>query len=77
MVREMSNLKRSVHGLLAASLLIYIATGYGITEFRTVDPLTFHLLNKVISLRLHEAMGLPFLALLLVHIYLSFIKKED
>jgi Ni,Fe-hydrogenase I cytochrome b subunit len=75
-VREMAELKRIVHGLLALSLLVYIITGYGITEFRTVEPLTFRIVNKAISLKIHEALGIPFLALLLVHIYLSILKKE-
>jgi Ni,Fe-hydrogenase I cytochrome b subunit len=76
-VREMADLRRTVHWLLAASLLVYVITGYGITEFRTVTPLTFGIANKVISMKLHEVLGLPFLALLLVHIYLSFMKKRE
>ena len=73
----MTDLRRTVHWLLAASLLVYIITGYGLTEFRTVTPITFGIANKVISMKLHEALGLPFLVLLLAHIYLSFMKKKE
>ena len=72
----MAELKKTVHWLMVLSLLVYIITGYGITEFRTVTPLTFGIFNKVISMKIHEVLGLPFLVLLLAHVYLSLIKKD-
>jgi cytochrome b subunit of formate dehydrogenase len=73
----MVELKRAVCGILALFLIVYVVTGYGITEFRTVEPLTFGIVDKVISMKLHEALGIPFLIVLLAHIYLSFLRKEE
>jgi hypothetical protein len=51
-----------------ALLLFTLLTGYGITEFRLISPLTFGVLNKAVAQRLHAYTELPMLALLLVHI---------
>ena len=49
-------------------LLLTLLTGYGISEFRIVTPLTFELLNKAVAQRLHSYTEIPLLVLLLVHI---------
>jgi hypothetical protein len=56
-------------GWAAMALLIFTAlTGYGISEFRIVSSLTFGLLNKVVSHRLHHYTEVPMLVLLIAHV---------
>ena len=60
-------------GLLALVLL----SGYGISEFRIVTPLTFGLLNKATSQHLHELLGVPLIVLLLLHLGASYLTRRD
>lgn len=69
-------IKRTVHWLLAGGLIIYIVTGFGITEWQTVEPWTLGLLGKAESQKIHNAIEIPFVALLAVHLYLSLIKRK-
>jgi hypothetical protein len=47
--------------------LAYLLTGAGITQFRVIEPLTFGLLSKNRSFRLHESLLAPFLLLVSLH----------
>jgi len=38
--------RSTVHWLLTALVIVYLITGFGITEYRIVEPLTFGLLTK-------------------------------
>jgi hypothetical protein len=49
-------------------LLLTILTGYGITAFRIVTPLTFGLVNKASAQSWHEWIDLPLLLILAVHV---------
>ena len=61
--------KGIVHWSLLALVVLYFVTGFGITEFRTVETLTFGLLTKTLSFKLHNNLWIPFLILLILHIY--------
>ncbi|MGA3056691.1 MAG: hypothetical protein ABSE70_01445 [Candidatus Limnocylindrales bacterium] len=54
--------------LSLALVLLTTLTGYGITQFRVVDPLTAGLVGKAVSQRWHESVGLLVLAALAVHV---------
>ena len=54
--------------LLLAAILLYLASGLGISEYRTVQHLTFGLLTKQTAFRLHNALLAPFIALLVLHV---------
>lgn len=58
-----------IHWSLLALVVLYFVTGFGITEFRTVETLTFGLLTKTLSFKLHNNLWIPFLLLLILHIY--------
>jgi len=58
-----------VHWLLLALVVLYFVTGLGITEYRTVESLTFGLLTKTLSFKAHNILWIPFLVLLVLHIY--------
>jgi len=59
-------------GWAAALLLLFtVLTGYGITAFRTVTSLTFGILGKATSQRLHHYTDIPLLVFLIAHIGLA------
>jgi len=61
--------KRIVQWLLLAVIILYGITGFGITEYRTVELLTFGLLSKSLSFEIHNNLLIPFIVLLGLHIY--------
>jgi cytochrome b subunit of formate dehydrogenase len=64
------NLARQVvHWLLVAVMVLYLLTGFGITEFRVVESVTFGLLSKNLAFNLHNNLLIPFIVLLILHIY--------
>jgi hypothetical protein len=60
--------KKGLDWALFGMTLVYVLTGFGITQFRVIEPLTFGLLSKNLSLRLHESLLAPFLLLLSLHV---------
>lgn len=68
--------KKTIHWLLAVLVILYLVTGFGITEFRTVEALTFGLLTKNVAFKIHNNPWIPFIILLGLHIFLSLIKKR-
>jgi len=65
------NPRRVVGWLLLAFSLLLVITGLGITEFRTVEAVTFGLLPKALSFQLHSLLWIPFLVILAGHLLLS------
>jgi cytochrome b561 len=62
--------KKTIHWLLTVVVIIYLLTGFGITEFRIVEPLTFGLLTKSLAQKIHINLEIPFIVLLVLHIWL-------
>jgi cytochrome b subunit of formate dehydrogenase len=62
--------KSTVHWLLTVLVIVYLITGFGITEYRIVEPLTFGLLTKSLAQRIHISIEIPFIILLVLHIWL-------
>ena len=52
-------------------ILLTLLTGYGITQWKIVDTLTFGLLGKAASQRWHESVGLLAALLLSLHILIA------
>jgi hypothetical protein len=68
-----------VRWLLLAAILLYVITGFGITEYRIVESLTFGLLTKNMAFRIHDGLVIPSAILLFLHIcfpYIFRIKKQ-
>jgi cytochrome b subunit of formate dehydrogenase len=64
------NLARQVvHWLLLAVIALYLLTGFGITEYRIVEHLTFGFLTKNLAFNIHNNLLIPFIILLGLHIY--------
>lgn len=68
-VLKQSLAKRIVQWLLLAVIILYGITGFGITEYRAVELLTFGLLSKSLSFKIHNNLLIPFIVLLGLHIY--------
>ena len=64
-------IKRIIRWSLALVAVAYLVTGFGITEFRTVEDLTFGLLTKPWAFRIHTNLEIPFITLLSLHVLLS------
>ena len=60
---------RVVHWLLVAVLALYVVTGFGITQYRIVEQVTFGLLSKPLAFKIHDNLLIPFIVLLVLHIY--------
>jgi hypothetical protein len=67
--------KISIHLLLILIIILFIVTGFGITNFRIIESLTLGLLSKPVSYQLHTSLIIPFIILLTLHIVLSLSKK--
>ena len=67
----MKSIKRIVRWSLITALLLYAISGFGITEYRIVEPLTFGLLTKPLAFKLHDYIFIPFGILLALHIFLA------
>lgn len=69
--------KRIIHWLLLIAVVLYLVTGFGITQFRTVETITFGLLTKSLSFKIHDNLLIPFVTLLGLHIFLSYLKFKN
>jgi thiosulfate reductase cytochrome b subunit len=63
-------LLKVVHWSLLVLAVLVVVTGLGITEYRTVEVLTFGLLGKALAFKLHLWLWAPFLVLLVLHVLL-------
>jgi len=68
--------KRTIHWLLTVVVIIYLLTGFGITEYRIVESLTFGLLTKSLAQRIHINLEIPFIILVVLHIWLLPLLKR-
>jgi len=68
--------RRSIHWILTALVIVYLITGFGITEYRIVEPLTLGLLTKSLAQRIHINIEIPFIIFLVLHIWLLPLLKH-
>jgi len=68
--------KRIIHWSLLIVTVIYFITGFGISEFRTVEALSFGLLTKSLAFKMHNSLWIPFIVLLVLHIVFALIRKR-
>jgi len=65
--------KKAVHIILMILIVVVIVSGLGITYYRSIEYITGGLLDKTLSFQLHTLIFLPFLLVLLVHLFFSWI----
>jgi len=68
--------QRTIKWLLLAVTVLFIITGFGITDFRVVETITLGWLSKSLAFRLHDDLWLPFLVLLVLHVCLPLIFRK-
>lgn len=68
---------RIVHWSLAVVAIIFLVSGFGISEFRVVETITLGLLTKNLAFRIHEMLWIPFVILLILHMYQSISRKKN
>jgi hypothetical protein len=68
-------IKKAIAWLLLATALLFLLTGFGIVYPDLVGPLTLGILYKGLSIRLHDVLWAPFLALLIAHLAFRYMKK--
>jgi len=69
--------KVTIHWLLTVVIIVYLITGFGITEYRIVEPLTFGLLTKSLAHKIHMNLEIPLIILLILHICLPPILRHS
>jgi len=65
-----------VHWLLLIFIIIYIISGLGILYFQIIQPLSFGLLSKALSYKIHLYLLIPFAVLLILHIIIVLMKRR-
>jgi cytochrome b subunit of formate dehydrogenase len=68
--------KRTTHWLLLVVTVLFLITGFGISEFRVVETITLGWLTKSWALRLHDNLWIPFVVLLILHVCLPLVLKS-
>ena len=69
------SLTKLTHWLLLIAVLLYIITGLGITQYQTIEKLTFGLLTKSLAFRIHSGLLIPFIILLVAHVWFVLGKR--
>ena len=67
--------KNIIHWLLLVVIIVYLISGFGITEFRVVEALTSGLLTKKLSFKIHDYVLAPLLILLSLHMFMSLFSR--
>jgi hypothetical protein len=57
-------------------LALYLISGFGITEFRIVEFLSFGVFSKNIAFILHNSLLIPMLILLILHIVQGYLSRK-
>ncbi len=60
--------RAAIRYVLLMLTAIYLISGLGITQWQIIEPLTFGLLTRNLSSRIHDFLLVPFVILLLVHV---------
>ena len=63
--------KKTIHILLTILTILFVISGLGITNYQIVEPITFGLLSKSLSQKIHLNLTIPFVILLIIHLYLT------
>ena len=67
--------RKIIRWALLIVILMYAITGFGITEFRTIEAVTFGLLTKPLSFKMHDYLVYPMAILLFLHVALPIILR--
>jgi cytochrome b subunit of formate dehydrogenase len=65
------------HWTFLVVAIVFLVSGFGITEFRIVETLTVGLLTKSLAFKIHEVVWIPFVILLVLHSYQGLSRKKN
>ncbi|MBP1945221.1 uncharacterized BrkB/YihY/UPF0761 family membrane protein [Methanobacterium petrolearium] len=65
--------KKTIHIILLILIFIVIISGLGISYYQTIEVITGSLLDKTLSFQIHSLIFLPFLFVLLIHLFFSWL----
>jgi len=68
-------IKTLTHVLLTIVIIIFIVTGFGISNYQIIESLTGGTLSKLTSYQIHSNLIIPLIILLIVHIAFTVGKK--
>jgi len=68
-------IKTLTHVLLTVVIIIFIITGFGISNYQIIESLTGSTLSKLTSFQIHSNLIIPLIILLIVHIAFTVGKK--
>jgi cytochrome b561 len=69
--------ERAVHWMFTVATIVFVVSGYGITDYRIVEAITFGLLSKSLAFQIHMSLGPLFLVLLASHVYLVLRRRAS
>jgi hypothetical protein len=68
--------KKTVHITLIILVVVVIVSGLGIAYYQIINTITIGLLSKDLAFRIHTLIFVPFLIILLLHSFMSWIIKK-
>jgi ABC-type uncharacterized transport system permease subunit len=68
-------IKTLTHVLLTSIIILFIITGFGITNYQIIESLTLGGLSKPLSFQIHTNLIIPLIILLGLHIAFTLGKK--
>jgi len=71
-----NTLKKQISSALLVAAILMIITGIGIAEPGLITPLTFGILDKLTSYRIHMIVWGPFTVLFILHIVMHVIPRN-
>ena len=71
MMRDKRTIAKAVHWLLLVLTVLLVISGLGITEYQVITAITFGLLGKATSFKLHLWLWIPFLLVFVAHVLLT------
>jgi thiosulfate reductase cytochrome b subunit len=69
--------KKIVHITLLILIFLVILSGLGIAYYPSIEFITVGLLDKTLSFQIHNILFLPFLLILLIHLFFSWLWPKD
>lgn len=73
---ELSLIKKAVAWCLLAVTLLFLLTGFGISNSSLVTPLTLGVMGKAVSFKIHEVIWIPFALFLAAHLLLNYAVRR-
>ncbi|MCX6662185.1 MAG: hypothetical protein NTY91_06510 [Euryarchaeota archaeon] len=68
-------MKTLTHMLLTIVIILFIFTGFGISNYQIIEYLTSGTVSKLTSFQIHSNLIIPFMVLLIAHIGFTIRKK--